>query len=189
MQILRSVDRITGRRRSETVFMELSEKPDAVTEEQISVIERFIGFGYFGRCINSIDSEGMRDFEYSLHKDLPLIPPSRSGLKEPIRRVENVCLLSPFDWSRRYSNELFMPLRHSSDVAIDADSLTATCACSSQKCINANVLHFHTFHFASVREIVSTNLFRVYSFIFSDFVNFSGVFIVCKYCYSLLKCS
>ena len=43
--------------------------------------------------------------------------------------------------------------------------------------------------FLSVREIASTNLFRVYSLIFSDFVDFSGVFIACKYFYSLLKSS
>ena len=52
---------------------------------------------------------------------------------------------------------------------------------------NMNVLHFHTFHFASVSEIAYTNLFRVYLLIFPDFVDFSGVFIVCKYCYSILK--
>ena len=45
-----------------TVFMELSKKPNVITEEQISVIERFIGFVYYGRCINSIESERMRDF-------------------------------------------------------------------------------------------------------------------------------
>ena len=54
---------------------------------------------------------------------------------------------------------------------------------------NVNVLHFYAFHFASVSKIASTNLFRVYSLIFSDFVDFSGVFIVCKYSYSLLKSS
>ena len=52
---------------------------------------------------------------------------------------------------------------------------------------NANVLHFHAFHFASVSEIASTNLFRVYSLIFSDFVDFSGVLFFCKYCYSLIN--
>ena len=56
-----------------TVFMELSEKPNAVTEEQISVIEQFIGFVYYARCINSIDSEGMPNFEYSLRGNLWLI--------------------------------------------------------------------------------------------------------------------
>ena len=51
--------------------MELSEKPNAVTEkqismnavteEQISIIERFTGFLYYGQCINSTNSERMRD--------------------------------------------------------------------------------------------------------------------------------
>ena len=54
---------------------------------------------------------------------------------------------------------------------------------------NANVLHFHAFHFASASEIASTDLFRVYSLIFYDVVDFSGVCIVCDYCYSLLKSS
>ena len=62
-----------------TVFIELSEKPNAVTEEQISVIERFICFVYYERCINSIDSDRMRDFEHSLHRNLGLIPPQDQG--------------------------------------------------------------------------------------------------------------
>ena len=85
------------------VFMELSEKPNAVTEEQISIIERFTGFVYYGRSINSIDSERMRDFEYSLYGNLRLIPPSRSGLKEHISPA-------PSDWGWRFSNGLFTPL-------------------------------------------------------------------------------
>ena len=58
-----------------------------------------------------------------------------------------------------------------------------------KKVLNANVIHFHAFHCAGVSEIASTNLFTVYSLIHSDFVDFSGVLIVCKYCYSLLKSS
>ena len=42
---------------------------------------------------------------------------------------------------------------------------------------NANVLHLHALHFSSISGIASTNLFRVYSLIFCDFVDFSGVFI------------
>ena len=124
-----------------TVFMELSEKPDAVTEEQISTIERFIGFVYYEQCINSVDSERMGYFKYSLYGNLWLIPPSRSGLKEHIRHaayyavwanfpcVENVCLPSPSDWGWRFSNGLFTPLWHSSQGTINADFLTATSGC------------------------------------------------------------
>ena len=103
-----------------TVFLELSEKLNAVTREQITVIEQFIGFMYNGRCINSIDSENIGDFGYSVHENLWLILPSGSGLKEHRRRaayysdwvncklqiqcVESVCLLSPSDWGWRFSN-------------------------------------------------------------------------------------
>ena len=45
------------------VFMELSEKLNAVTEGQISIIERFTGFVYYGRSINSVDSERMEIYD------------------------------------------------------------------------------------------------------------------------------
>ena len=134
--------------------MELIEKPNAVTEEQSSVIKRLMGFVYYGGCINSIDSERMWDFDYSLHGNLWLIPPSRSGLKEHIRPavyyagwvkfqcVENVCLPSPSDRGWRFSNGLFTPLWHSSEVTNNVDSLTATCGCSSQKCIKCKCTTF-----------------------------------------------
>ena len=146
------------------VFIELSEKPNAVTEEEVSVIERFIGFVYYGRCIVSIDSERMRDFEYSLHGNLRLIPPSRSGLKEHIRCaayyagwvnfqcVENISLPSPSDWGWRFSNGLFTPLWHSSEVTITADSLTATCSCSSQKCIKCKCTPFSCIPFCKCQR-------------------------------------
>ena len=182
--------------------MELSEKPNAVTEEQIPVIEWFIGFVYYGRCcINSSDSQIKWDFEYSLHGNLRFIPSSRSWLKEHVRStksyagwvnfqcVENICFRSPSYWVLRFSNGLFTSLWHSSEVAINADSLTATVGCSSQKCIKCKCTTFSYIHFASVNEIASTNLFRMCSLIFSDFADLSVVFIVCKYCYSLLKSS
>ena len=137
-----------------TAFMELSEKANAVTEEQISVTEWFIGFVYYGRCINSIDSERMRDFEYLLHGNLRLMPPAGSGLRGHIMSavyyadwvifqcVENICLCSPSYWGWKFSNGLFTSLWHSSEVTINADSLTATCGCPSQKCIKCKCTTF-----------------------------------------------
>ena len=140
----------------------------------------------------------MTQRECSLHGNLWLIPPSRSGLKEHIIRaayyagwvnfqcVENVCLPFPSDWGWRFGNGMFtrgiqvelllMQIPYQQLVVVHHKNVSDT-----------NVLHFRAFHFASVNEIASTNLFRVYSLIFSDFVDFSGIFIVCKYCYSLLK--
>ena len=144
--------------------MELSEKSNAVTKEQISVTERFIGFLYDRRCINSIDSERIRDFEYSMHGNLQLIPPSGSGLKGHIRSaayyagwvnfqcVENVFLLSTSDLGWRYSNGLFTPFRHSSEVTINADSLTAICGCSSQKCITCKCTTFSCISFCKCQK-------------------------------------
>ena len=126
--------------------MELSEKSNAVTEEQISVIERFIGFVYYRWGINSIRRKRMRDFEYSMYGNLRSIPPSGSGMGGQVggaayytgrvnfQCVQNVCLPSPFDWGLRYSTGLFTSFWHSGEVSINADSLTATCGCSSQKC-------------------------------------------------------
>ena len=53
-----------------TTFMELSERSNTVTQEQIFVIERFIGLVCYRRFLNSIDSERMRNLEYLLHKNL-----------------------------------------------------------------------------------------------------------------------
>ena len=75
-----------------------------------------------------------------------------------------------------------MPLWHSSEVTINVDSVTTTCGCSSQKCLKCKCTTFHAFHFASVNEIASTNLLRVYSLILSDFVDF----LRCNYCLQIL---
>ena len=47
------------------VLINLSEKPESIEEDQISVIERFVGLVYYGKNIDCIDSERLRDFEHS----------------------------------------------------------------------------------------------------------------------------
>ena len=69
------------------VFIALSEKPESVEDEQIAIIERFVEFVYYGRKVDSIDAERINDFEHSTHGNLKLIPPSRSGLKEHVKRA------------------------------------------------------------------------------------------------------
>ena len=146
------------------VFMELSEKANTVTEEQIFVTEQFIGFVCLGRPVNSIDSERMWGFKYLLHGNVRLIPPSRSGLKEHIRHAmyrdglvnfqfhENVYLPSTSDWGWRFFNGLFTPLWHSSEVTINAGSLTATCGCSSLKCIKCKCTKFSCIPFFKCQQ-------------------------------------
>ena len=65
---MRSVDR--KKVLSERSNMELSERSNTVTQEQIFVIERFIGLVCYRRFLNSIDSERMRNLEYLLHRNL-----------------------------------------------------------------------------------------------------------------------
>ena len=98
------------------------------------------------------------------NKCLSLISPSRSGLKEYVRRaayyagwvnfqcVENVSLPSLSDWGWRFSNGLFTPLWHSSEVTITADSLTSTCGCSSQKCIKCKCTRFSCIPFCKCQR-------------------------------------
>jgi len=98
-------------------FIELSEKPSSVEEESISLLERYVGFVYYGKQIESLNLERLLDFEHSTHGNLKLIPPSRSGLKEHIKRsayfagwinyqcVENVILPEPSAWGWKLSGE------------------------------------------------------------------------------------
>ena len=111
------------------VFINLSEKPESIEEDQISVIERFVGLVYHGKHIDCIDSERLRDFEHSTHSNLKLIPPSRSGL-----RVENVALPLPSDWGWKLIKGQYCPVWDSNGSSIDADLLTSTCGCATQKC-------------------------------------------------------
>lgn len=127
-------------------FIVLSEKPCFVESNQIDLIEIFIGFVYYGRHIDSINLERVLDFEHSTHSNLRLIPPSRSGLREHIKRaayyagwvnfqcVENVELPSPNDWGWTLENGVYKPVWDISDKSITVDLVTSTCGCTSDKC-------------------------------------------------------
>ena len=118
------------------VFIVLSERPERIKDEQVDIIERYIGFVYYGRAIHSIDSERLLDFEHSTHCNLKLIPPSRAGLKEHVKRaayyagwvnyqcIGNVSLPPPTDWGWSMENGLYK-----------ADLLTSTCGCTTEKCL------------------------------------------------------
>ena len=114
----------------------------------MDIIERYIGFVYYGRSIHSLDAERINDFEYSTHGNLKLIPPSRSGLKEHVKRaayysgwvnyqcIENVQLPPPFDWGWIIVNGIYQPIWDPTSNSIDADLVTSTCNCTTAKCPN-----------------------------------------------------
>lgn len=51
------------------VFMTLSDKPEYVDDEQLSIIQQYVGFVYYGKEVPSIDIERMNEFD-SLHGNL-----------------------------------------------------------------------------------------------------------------------
>ena len=112
------------------------------------MIEKFIGFVYYGRNIESIDLERLLDFEHSTHSNLKLIPPSRSGLLEHVKRaafyagwlnyqcIENVQLPSPTDWGwTLVENGLYQPTWNASNHTATAELVTSTCSCTTEKCL------------------------------------------------------
>lgn len=130
-----------------STFSSLSNKPIEITDDQISIIERYVGFVYYGRYITSIDCERLNDFEFSLHGNLRMIPPSRSGLIQHIKRaayysgyinrqcIENIILPLPNDWGWTLSDGIYTPNWVTSSQSIDIAQLTTICSCSSASCI------------------------------------------------------
>ena len=70
------------------VFAQLSYKPSTITNAQALMLEKYVSFVYHGvESDESIDVVRMKDFEYSTHNNLRLIPPSRAGLLQHFRRA------------------------------------------------------------------------------------------------------
>ena len=68
------------------VFVELSAKPQSVSTDQLDIIEKYVCQVYYGDSSEPIDTKRMKDFEHSTHGNLRLLPPSRSGLMEHVKR-------------------------------------------------------------------------------------------------------
>ena len=133
------------------VFAELSAKPTTLLSEQINVLERFILYVYYGKCTgDDIDVQRMREFEHSTHSNLQLLPPSKNGLLEHLKRaayeagwvvyqcIENVELPDPQNWGwKRIGNGRFVPQWQLCDNPIDPITVvTNTCMCVTAKCNN-----------------------------------------------------
>ena len=132
------------------VFCELSEMPHHVSDEQITVLEKYILSVYYPRLVgpSDINVQRMRDFEHSTHNNLRLLPPSKIGLIHRVKRasyeagwiayqcVENVDLPDPAQWGWNMVNGHFVPKWQEIQDPIDALVVTATCSCVKQKCNN-----------------------------------------------------
>ena len=132
------------------VFVKLSEKPTMIMPEQVSILESYVLSVYYNKVMGpvDIDFQRMHDFEHSVHSNLRLLPPSKLGLIEHIKRAsyeagwvvyqckENVELPNPklWVWKKTESGQ-FEPKWQNIADPIDAEKVvTATCSCVKAKC-------------------------------------------------------
>ena len=135
------------------VFSFFSKMPAvSMCNNQVHLIEKYVLFVYYGRTddgTHDINITRMREFEYSTHNNLRLLPPSRLGLKEHIKRatyeagwvwnqcIQNIRLPNPEDYGWILVNNKYSPtwqqLTPTTEI-IDAEILTQTCSCASEKC-------------------------------------------------------
>ena len=71
------------------VFYELGNMPRCVNDPQLDVLEKYVLFVYDPNIKNTLglDQYRMREFECSLHNNIRLIPPSKIGLLEHVKRA------------------------------------------------------------------------------------------------------
>ena len=126
------------------VFCALSDMPQIVSDEQINIIEKYVHFVYYPHLVDPTDIviERMRDFEFSTHNNLRLLPPSRIGLIQHIKRgirhqcMENVELPDPQHWGWMMVGGQYLPQWQEINEPIDANIVTAICSCIKEKCNN-----------------------------------------------------
>ena len=135
-----------------SIFGQLSHKPSIVTNDQALLLEKYVSFVYHNiESEDSIDLLRMRDFEYSTHNNLRLIPPSRAGLLEHFKRaayeggwisfqcVENVDLPCVLQYGRkRLENGQIVPIWCKIESESDPLLLTGTCSCTKARCTACN---------------------------------------------------
>ena len=151
------------------VFSVLSAKPSTLTIEQIDLIEKFVCYVYYDDVSSPIDQKRMKDFEHSTHNNLRLIPPSRVGLIEHIKRavyyagwinyqcVENVDLPDPCGWGWGLSDGEYLPTWHTrpENDSTTAELVTMICSCGTEKCTNcrcAKVTNFECLPFCKCQH-------------------------------------
>ena len=132
------------------LFCDLSKMPADVSSYQVHILEKYLIFVYYGKVGSpiDIDIQRMRDFEYSTHNNLRLLPPSKLGLIEHIKRaayaagwveyqcVENVTLPNPIGWGWGRTNGKYSPTWQVTTPTIDAEDVTTICSCRKEKCNN-----------------------------------------------------
>ena len=139
-----------------SVFNELCNEPNCVTENHVDILEKFLLSVYFPKQMSfeGIDHERMKAFQANPNSYLRSIPPSRNGLKEHIKRSclqsgwlwkegeNNVAAQNVLDWGWRMNGDRSVPKRQPNENKFDAEMTTKTCsystACKNCRCSKNN---------------------------------------------------
>ena len=131
------------------LFCNLSKMPADISSEHIHRLEKYVLFVYYGKVDSpiDIDVQRMREFEYSTHNNIRLLPPSKLGLTEHIKRaayeagwvqyqcIKNMTLPNPNGWGWGLYNGKYSPTWQVTTEPIDEDLVITTCSCTTEKCL------------------------------------------------------
>ena len=131
------------------VFQVLSEQPTEISTREIDEIEKFVKYVYYTsfEC-DSIDIQRMRQFEYHAETSLRLIPPSRNGLIEHLKRacfqggwiwreaINNIDTPDPENWGWKLNDGKYHPRWQNYEPDIDVLTVCQVCSCKKALCRN-----------------------------------------------------
>ena len=115
----------------------------------MAILERFVLFVYYPKISDNFDLniQRMHDFEFSTHNNFRLLPPSKSGLIEHVKRATyvagwtfyqclcDIVLPEPERWGWTTDNGQYFPKWQDIENPVDPLVITITCTCVSVKCI------------------------------------------------------
>ena len=129
------------------IFKQLSKQPQEVLPLHVDAIEAFTKYVYYSKMeADAINMKRMKHFEYLAESNLRLLPPSRNGLTEHIKRavlqggwlwqeaVHNVEYQNPEDWGWLLKEEKFVPKWQSIEEPIDIMLVCQVCTCKKAIC-------------------------------------------------------
>ena len=133
------------------VFKSLSDKPKEITEYHLGILETFIKKVYYPRSeiFTTLDAERLQQFLRQADPKLRLLPPSRNGLREHVKRAAlqggwiwseartDVEFQDPELWGWQWSKNRYVP-RWQSEIedAVDIYGVCITCSCRKAICKN-----------------------------------------------------
>ena len=128
-----------------SVFNELCNEPNCVTENHVNVLEKFLLSVYFPRQMpfEGLDYERMKAIQANRNSNLRSIPISRNDLKEHKKRSclqsgwswkkgkKNIALQNVLDWEWRKNGDRLVPKWQPNENNFDAEIIMKTCSCSN----------------------------------------------------------